>query len=256
MATFKQIREAAKYNPYAIGMAAAKKAAGITDKTAEDLPKAVITKGHEIAKKIKANESFDAVLETLQLEIELESYTFEEIQDFMASDDFEQLDELSKGTLANYAQKAAHDVGSKMYRAGGMGVTAAVKNQDGNTPLGNYYNKERAKSQSKALTRLQGIKTAAKKLAKEEFEDYSLEEIQDFMQTEDYDQLDELSKKTLGSYVKKATDDYTNRETRISRALDNSSKMFLDPNINKAAVKQTNRKIGMNKAIDKLVGAK
>jgi hypothetical protein len=76
------------------------------------------------------------------------------------------------------------------------------------------------------------------------------------MQTEDYDQLDELSKKTLGAYVKKATDDYTNRETRISRALDNSSKMFLDPNINKAAVKQTNRKIGMNKAIDKLVGAK
>jgi hypothetical protein len=34
-------------------------------------------------------------------------------------------------------------------------------------------------------------------------EDYSLEEIQDFMMSEDFEQLDELSKKTLGSYVKK-----------------------------------------------------
>jgi len=37
-------------NPYAVGMAAAKKTAGVT-KT-HDLPKSVITKGHEIAKKI------------------------------------------------------------------------------------------------------------------------------------------------------------------------------------------------------------
>jgi hypothetical protein len=37
-------------------------------------------------------------------------------------------------------------------------------------------------------------------------EDYSIEEIQEFMQTEDFEQLDELSKKTLGSYVKTAAD--------------------------------------------------
>jgi hypothetical protein len=172
----------------------------------------------------------------------------------LRKEEAEELDELSKGTLANYSQKAAHDVGNKMYRAGSSHVTANVKKSEGMRGLGDYYDKDSAKQHSKALTRLQGIKTAAKKLAKEEFtlEDYSLEEIQDFMQTEDFEQLDELSKKTLGSYVKKATDDYTNRETRISRALDNSSKMFLDPNINKAAVKQANRKLGMNKAIDKL----
>jgi hypothetical protein len=140
-----------------------------------------------------------------------------------------------------------------------MHVTANVKKSEGSTDLGNYYDKTAKASHSKALDRLQGIKKAADKIArqdirKEEFtlEDYSLEEIQDFMMSEDFEQLDELSKKTLGSYVKKATDDYTNRETRISRALDNSSKMFLDPNINKAAVKQANRKLGMNKAIDKL----
>ena len=62
MAKFKQIREATKYNPYAIGMAAAKKAAGLGTGPATDLPKSVVTKGHEIAKKIKANEEYDTVL--------------------------------------------------------------------------------------------------------------------------------------------------------------------------------------------------
>jgi len=63
MPTFKQIREATKVNPYAVGMAVAKKKAGYGPGVAKDLPKAVITKGHEIAKKIKANESFDQLLQ-------------------------------------------------------------------------------------------------------------------------------------------------------------------------------------------------
>lgn len=50
-----QVDEKAK-NPYAIGMAAAKKAAGIKKKHATDLPKGVVVKGHEIAKKIMKKE--------------------------------------------------------------------------------------------------------------------------------------------------------------------------------------------------------
>jgi hypothetical protein len=63
MLTFKQLREATKVNPYAVGMAVAKKKAGYGPGKASDLPKDVITKGHEIAKKIKANESFEHLLE-------------------------------------------------------------------------------------------------------------------------------------------------------------------------------------------------
>jgi hypothetical protein len=40
-------------------------------------------------------------------------------------------------------------------------------------------------------------------------EDFTPEELEDFMQTEEYEQLDELSKDTLGSYVKKASVDST-----------------------------------------------
>lgn len=39
-----------------------------------------------------------------------------------------------------------------------------------------------------------------------ELDDYSLEEIEEFMMSEEFEQLDELSKKTLGSYVKQAGD--------------------------------------------------
>jgi hypothetical protein len=128
----------------------------------------------------------------------------------LRKEEAEELDELSQGTLANYTQKAAHDVGNKMHHAGLMSVTASVKKSEGNTDLGNYYDKTAKASHSKALDRLQGIKKAANKIAKqdirkEDFEEYSLEEIQDFMMSEDFEQLDELSKKTLGSYVKHAT---------------------------------------------------
>ena len=167
MQKFKQIREAAKYNPYAIGMAAAKKKAGIGAKHAEGLPKSVIVKGHEIAKKIKANEEFDSVLEQLDFELALEAYTAEELQAFMESEDFEQLDELSKKTLANYAQAAAHDVGNKMYNAGVHGAEAAAQREKNNPYVAAFHDKNRAVSHSKALTRLTGIKTAAKKLGKE-----------------------------------------------------------------------------------------
>ena len=45
--------------PYAVGIAAAKKAAGYGSKPAHNLPKKVIKKGHEIAKKIAAEESVE-----------------------------------------------------------------------------------------------------------------------------------------------------------------------------------------------------
>jgi hypothetical protein len=50
--------EEAAQSPYAIGMAAAKKKFGYGDKPAQDLPKKVIKKAHEIGDKIKADEAY------------------------------------------------------------------------------------------------------------------------------------------------------------------------------------------------------
>lgn len=50
-----------------------------------------------------------------------------------------------------------------------------------------------------------------------DLDQYKLEDIEAFMQTEDYEQLDELSKNTLSSYVKKATKDKDNSEKNYSK---------------------------------------
>ena len=50
-------------NPYAVGMAAAKKQAGYGKKPAHDLPKKVVKKGHEIAKSIKKTDESKKVKE-------------------------------------------------------------------------------------------------------------------------------------------------------------------------------------------------
>lgn len=54
----KDVKEAAKKakEPFAVGMAAAKKEAGIKKTPAKDLPKAVVKKGHEIGKSIKKSQ--------------------------------------------------------------------------------------------------------------------------------------------------------------------------------------------------------
>ena len=128
-------------------------------------------------------------------EFTLEDFSLEEIEEFMVSEDFEQLDELSKATLGSYVNKAHDQLRHHSYQ------------------LGSRYAKDfgpasdhEAKYKRKENNRTQGMKTAINKLTKEEFtlEDFSLEEIEDFMMSEDFDQLDELSKKTLGSYVDKA----------------------------------------------------
>jgi hypothetical protein len=102
-------------------------------------------------------------------EFTLEDYSVEEIEEFMMSEDFEQLDELSKKTLKSYVKGAKAD--AKANRAD----YEYTKNWD----------KDQAKSSVKqAQKREAGIRTATNKLTKE--------------------QLDELSKDTLKSYVAKA----------------------------------------------------
>ena len=50
---------------------------------------------------------------------------------------------------------------------------------------------------------------------------YSLEEIQEFMESEDYSNLDELSKATLGSYIKKAAQSATDKAVQATDNLAN-----------------------------------
>lgn len=129
----------------------------------------------------------------------------------------EQLDELSKETLKSYRQAS---VVNALGHAAGMAAstdTDSIKAHE-----------------KKVIKRAQGITNAKKRLGEdygqydssEEFElnleDYSLEELEDFMMSEDFEQLDELSKSTLKSYIRKATnpDGKNSAEHHLNKAGD------------------------------------
>jgi hypothetical protein len=123
-------------------------------------------------------------------------------------EEVEELDELSKKTLGSYVKKAAGDAVTKAYRAGDV------------------RDKDSGKNYMKALGRQIGISTATSKLAKEEVEE-----------------LDELSKKTLGSYVKKASRNLAGREYKRGAEKDASMSNLQ---------KSYKRDMGIAKAVDKL----
>jgi len=104
----------------------------------------------------------------------------------VTQEEVEELDELSKSTLDSYAKKAALD--------------ALIKRR-----TASYYGDQGEKSKSP------GIKAASDKISQSYKEKSSkrtagVYKAVDRLTKEEVEELDELSKKTLGSYAKKATD--------------------------------------------------
>lgn len=138
-----------------------------------------------------------------------------------ANEEVEQIDELSKNTLANYAYRATNQVGEK-------GLTAGLKIQ----------NNEPAGKELKTMGRRQrGVAMALKRLTKE-----------------DVEAIDELSKKTLGSYAKKAGG--VGLDSAAANALEYGS-VSRDPNTSikarmKPMRKAMNRARGVERAVDRL----
>lgn len=136
MSKFKHLRESTKANPYAIGMSVVKKKMGLGAAPAHDLPKSAIVKAHDIAKKIKANEEFDAELD--------------------------QLDETSKELALKYLDKAPRSARIHGQLATEFKKTAERKRNKG---LKAALEKSGRKYQSIAWKREDGIKRAIKKVA-------------------------------------------------------------------------------------------
>lgn len=134
---------------------------------------------------------------------DLDQFSAEDIEEFMMSEDYDQLDEISKATLASYIPKAARSA-----RIHGQISTEYKKASERKKKPGlvNALNSLSTKYKQKAWDREANIKKAVGKLAKEDLE-LTMDELVEYMQTEAWTQLDELSKKTLGSYVKKASGD-------------------------------------------------
>ena len=71
------------------------------------------------------------------------------------------------------------------------------------------------------------------------------------LRKEEAEQIDELSKNTLGNYVKGASKDMMDRDARINNAF-NKDPAGSEKGLDKAFNKQSKRSAGFNKAVDKL----
>jgi hypothetical protein len=113
-------------------------------------------------------------------ELTLDDYLLEDLVEFVMSEEFQQLDELSKSTLGSYVTKASKDMRSHAQMAGSkdtalmahqMGYRRGEKSPiKGGTKGEKRVSSEIAKHQTKANNRTSGIAGAAQRLAKEQFE--------------------------------------------------------------------------------------
>ena len=181
---------------------------------------------------------------------DLSDLTLEELEDFMMSEEFEQLDEISKKTVVSYMNKAKKSQDD----AKGQRFPGAVL---GTKPKDPKTHGKRSAGMSNAFSKLMGT---AKIKATESFDlsDLTLEELEDFMMSEEFEQLDEISTPKLARYMKRASDDlannsanrefmkanlpsFTDKDERTKEKVDNTFKKMIGK-----------RKAGIEKAASKI----
>lgn len=122
----------------------------------------------------------------------------------MKKEEAEQLGELSKPTLASYVKKAAWDASDKSNdSAHYSGVAGRMDNSRGQADAMKTISNQ---LKDKANKRLSGVNKAVNKMSESSddytLDDFTLEELEEFMQSEEASQLDELSYDTLNSYMR------------------------------------------------------
>ena len=101
-----------------------------------------------------------------EVELTLEYYSLEELEDYMMSEDFEQLDELSKSTLGNYVKKAAHDATMSRKIASDFEHMSARAKKPSSKSSASELEKE---YKSKSWKRRDNVNKAVDRLTKEEY---------------------------------------------------------------------------------------
>lgn len=189
-------------------------------------------------------------------EIELESELISLVEE-ATSDQLDQLDELSKKTLISYLPKAG--ARKKELEMKTRDHHDDAKSEDHYQKMGSPYTLTQLKDRfaKKIDSKSKGISMASKKLAKEDidledFENMNVEEREEFLNS----QIDELSNKTLTSYIKKAVprskDDHSEYSQNVKKGLETKNFKKYDKRANDALRNSDNREKGINRAVDKL----
>ena len=130
-------------------------------------------------------------------------------------------------------------------------------------PMGDSEKIDATKGAKSATPPATKPSAASAKMEETELENYSLEELEEFMVSEEFEQLDELSKSTLGSYVNKASKDAA-KSSSASTNWARTSDKAKNPRVKVAAAqysdeeesREKKRLTGIGKAVKKLTGMK
>jgi hypothetical protein len=126
----------------------------------------------------KMKNAHPRVIEKAKKMTETFDFTLEELEDFMVSEDFDQLDELSRKTLASYVKKASDSAASKGIEYGAKKAQSDEMDRMMNRHM-SFSDKDKVRSimktttkdveapRVKAARRLRGIDRAANRLSKD-----------------------------------------------------------------------------------------
>lgn len=146
----------------------------------------------KIQELLEQAENLENSSEDLSLtEEDLELFSEEELNELI--ENMDQLDELSKATLASYSNRALNDVRNSNQAK----IRWKAASETGK--LSDQEKAWKAEQERIAKTREKGVRGAIKRLTKEDLDAMTQEDFDDLV--ENYDQLDELSKTTLGNYM-------------------------------------------------------
>lgn len=176
-------------------------------------------------------------------ELNLEDYSLEELQEFVETEEYEQLDEVSKKLLRSYLKGVKREDDPRIH-----GDSAGPANQmsDKARSLGRT-------EQDKEDSRYEGQRLAKRKLGAPGSIPSKV------MATEESEQIDELSKSTLGSYINKASGDAATSKAASANWAHVSTKAR-NPRVKDAAAKYSDeedarhskRMTGISQAVKKV----
>ena len=184
-----------------------------------------------------ANKAKKAALTNEDCEEIFEGLTFDDMMEVMIDEEVVALDELSKATLGSYIKKASKDVGSKNFTSGFFDRDADDYGENMPAKRKSYA------ALQKGDKRQAGLEKATDRLTKESVD-------------EEVVALDELSKATLGSYIKKASKDVGSKNFTsgfFDRDADDYGENMPAKRKSYAALqKGDKRQAGLEKATDRL----
>lgn len=151
----------------------------------------------------------------------------------VSDEEAEEIQELSKATLGSYVKKATDDQRFRYHKAGQLGAESSADANKGDSKESIKKNNAAAVQLIKGSKRHNGIERAVSKLTKEEVEN-----------------LEELSKATLKSYVGKARADHFKHRDKVDYDGDRGEGMS-DKDFSDNSRKLNNRAIGIATAAEK-----